>query len=212
MREKTVKAYRFFDVQDDIIRSRNGDLEWPAPNGRPGKWVRHEGEILWCQSGLYASHTIVKALHNAQGSRMGVVEARRIERDDGDKFAAREMRIVEVYEEYHLRGLAVLAASMVWPIYAKHVKDDLRPLKCLETTVAWMAGEVDDAAWAAARAAARDAAWDAARAAARDAARDAAWAAFEKKFNRRAKTLLSKDKEGVIKYLRKELASHGRSR
>ncbi len=97
--------------------------------------------------------------------------------------------IAEIYRELSdeqkkdLRLLACDYAEDVLPIFEKLRPEDSRPRDAIEDSRKYANGEIDDAAWAAARdaawAAARDAAWDAARDAAwdaaRDAARDAAW-------------------------------------
>ena len=82
-------------------------------------------------------------------------------------------------QERDFRLLACGYADRVLPIFEKTYPDDDRPRLAIEAAKQFANGEIDDAAWAAARDAARDAAGDAAGAAGDDgdAAMDAAWAA-----------------------------------
>jgi len=67
-------------------------------DGRPvppiGETLTHEGEIAWCQSGLYASPTAWDALQYAPGPTLHRVWCEDIERQDIDKFVCRKRTIV----------------------------------------------------------------------------------------------------------------------
>lgn len=73
------------------------------------------------------------------------------------------------------RLMAADFAESVLHIYEAAYANDRRPRDAIEAARAFALGEINDAAWVAARAAARAAAGDAARDAARDAALAAAW-------------------------------------
>jgi hypothetical protein len=162
-----IRAYRFFDVSSDgTIRSHLGDLAWPAPNGRPGEWVKHAGACVLCKTGLHASPTVYDALQNRQGTELGAVDVREIEASDESKFSARQMRIVEIYSRKKLVGLAGCAAAMVLPLFAEKYAADQRPRRAIEAVIAWLDTQPGSAAaaWSAAAAAwsAAAAAWSAA--------------------------------------------------
>jgi len=80
--------------------------------------------------------------------------------------------------ERRLRLFAADCAAHVLHIYERS-ESSPAPRNSIIASRQYARGEIDDAAWDAARAAARDAAWDAAQAAARDAAGAAAGAAEE---------------------------------
>ena len=154
-------------------------------DGRPipaiGEKLTHTGEIVWCKSGLYASHKPHQALQYARGKWLHRVECGQIEREDGDKFVCRERTILQTIDAEHLlRRFAAdqaLSVAHLWDM-PDVVRDYLTSLDATKRyavrAAAWAAVR---AAAAAARAAAADAAWaaaTAARAAAAWAARDAA--------------------------------------
>jgi hypothetical protein len=164
-----------------------------------GEWLEHDGPIVWCETGLYASRRIIDALSYARGHFISRVECSQLEHEDTDKFVCRRRKVVARIEgEQLLRKFArrqARGAAHLWDM-----PDVVR--KYLETGDEAIRDAARDAAWAAARAAARDvagaaadaacaaaraAAWAAARdvagaawAAARDAALSAAWAAANK--------------------------------
>ena len=164
-------------------------------DGRPipaiGEKLIYTGEIIWCQSGLYASPKPHQALQYAPGKWLHRVECEQIERDDGDKFVCRERTILRTIDAEHLmRRFAAdqaLSVAHMWDM-PEVVRDYLMTLDQSKRAAAWAAaGDAADAAaldaaWAAAGAAA-DAAWAAAWAAAEDAADaaalDAAWEDFD---------------------------------
>lgn len=67
-------------------------------DGRPvpedGEWLEHEGEIVWCQNGLYASRTPFDALGFAPGANLCLVECENIQKEDARKFVCRRRRIL----------------------------------------------------------------------------------------------------------------------
>jgi hypothetical protein len=179
----------------------NGTLRDGKPVPPAGEWLRHDGPIEPCVSGLHASPRVLDALAFAPGATLHRVELRGNVTPHGDpvdKFVARERRVLWALDasvmDSLLRRFARLCALDVihlWDapdVVVRYLRTGDEKLR----DAAWHAAR--DAAWYAARDAARghaardagDAAWyaaDAARdaAAAWDtawyAARDAAWAA-----------------------------------
>lgn len=168
-------------------------------DGRPvppvGEWLRHEGEIEICRTGLHASERLFDALGFAPGNMLHRVECRDIRGRESDKFVCRERRILwSLDAEPVLRAFSrrvALDVAHLWDMptvvreYLETGNEDLRDAARNVTRAAtWDAAM--DAAWAAARYDAWAAAWaaatDAARYDARDAATDAARAAAITKY------------------------------
>ena len=170
-----------------------------SPIPEPGVWLKHDGPVIPCKSGLHASEHPFDALAYAPGNLLHKVRLRGNITPHGnpvDKYCASERRIVatidaECVMRSFARRVALDAVKRYWleapEVVVEYLKtgDETKRAAARDAAgdAAWAAAR--DAAWAAARAAARDAAWDAARAAAWDAARaaaedaagDAAWAA-----------------------------------
>jgi hypothetical protein len=180
MAKDTITAWRFFERngEGDGLKSRNGVLVWPMPNGKPGKWITHAGPVVLCQSGLHASPTVLEALFERQGYILGKVEARKIAVKKPEKFVARQMRLVRVYEREYVVGLGIVGASLALKHFENQYPNDDRPREAIRAAIEWAKSgtpAADAAAAAADRAA--DAAADAAAAAAADRAAAAAAAA-----------------------------------
>jgi len=161
----------------------------------PGRWRTVRGDLVPCRSGLHYCRGV--QIVSWLGPELWVFEDGAPDEtiDHGDKMVTRRGRVtrrIDAWDERMARLFAADCAEHVLHLYEAEVPGDDRPRKAVEAARAYANGDIDDAAWAAARAArdaARDAAWDAARAArdrdaawdaawaARDAARDAAWAA-----------------------------------
>jgi hypothetical protein len=168
-------------------------------DGRPippvGVWLRHEGPVVPCQSGLHASPTPWDALEWAPGNILHRVELVGAvpHGEPVDKYAASERKIIKSLDvEDIMRRFACDQALAVLPSSAPDIvrrylvtADDSIMAAARDAAwadakaAAWDAAKAAawDAARAAAKAAAWYAAWDAAKAAAWDAARAAAWAA-----------------------------------
>lgn len=171
----TVLAWHFLHPGG---RLRNGEAAPPD-----GEWLKHDGPIVPCESGLHASKRAIDALvyapHEERIVLCRVEVAGTVIEHGGsaDKLAASERRIL-----WRLDGEAtdrVLREFARWSaLQVLHLWD--APQVVCDYLVT---GDetLRDAAWAAARAAAWDAAWDASKdaawAAARAATRGAAWAA-----------------------------------
>jgi hypothetical protein len=161
-------------------------------DGKPipadGEWLKHEGDVIMCATGLHASRRLIDALQYAPGSTICRVAVRGIEDEHtDDKLVARERVILWRVENADdiLRAFARKAALSVihlWDapdVVRQYLETGDESLRAAARAAAWAAAwdAARAAAWDAARAAAWDAAWDAARDAAWAAARAAAWAA-----------------------------------
>jgi hypothetical protein len=145
-----------------------------------GEWLRYEGKVVMCESGLHASVDPFDALHYAPGPILHRVECRDVVETQSDKIVCRERRIISSMDATEmLRYFARMQALSV--VHLWDAPDVV--LDYLMTRDGAIRAAARDAARAAAWAAAGDAAWAAARAAgaawaaARDAAQDATWAA-----------------------------------
>ena len=196
-------------------RLRTGEAAPPD-----GEWLKHDGPIVPCESGLHASERAIDALLYAP-SEHGVVLCRVelagtiLEHGDPvDKLVASERRILwrldgettdRVLREFArwaaLQVLHLWDAPQVVCDYLVTGDETLREAawdaaRAAAWDAAWDASK--DAAWAAARAATRDAAWAAdwaAWAAARAAARAVAWDAARDAQNTELERLLSEARE-----------------
>jgi hypothetical protein len=148
-------------------------------DGRPvpaiGETLVHDGPIIWCESGLYASRDAFDALRYAPGARLHRVLCEEIERDDTDKLVCRRRTITASIDATDLlRAFARSCALDVIDLW--NAPDVVR--RYLETGDESLRDAAWAAAWDAAQYAAADAAWAAAADAAWAAA-DAAWAAAD---------------------------------
>lgn len=140
-------------------------------DGRPvppiGETLVHEGEIVWCRSGFYASPTAWDALPYALGERLHRVLCEDIERAEANKFVCRRLTIIATID----------ATDLLRKFARKCALDVIHLWDAPQVVVDYLTtGDetLRKAAQEAARAAARSTAWAsrAARAAAR-AAREA---------------------------------------
>ena len=168
----TIIGYHF---SSDVLR--NGDPIPPI-----GQWLKHEGDVKPCKSGLHASEHPFDALQWAPGSLLHRVELRgdlQSRGDPVDKWAGRERRILQTIDATDLlRVFARWCALQVMDFWdAPQVVHDYLKTgdECKRQAAgaaAWEAREAARAAREAAREAAWAAAWEAAWAAARAAQRD----------------------------------------
>jgi hypothetical protein len=146
-------------------------LRGGRPVPKDGVWLEHNGELSLCESGLHWSRDPFDALQYAPGPVLCLVEVggEIIEGDDKG-ISTRRKIIARMDATELLRYFARMQA-----LSAIHLNEDL----CGNETVVdyLMTGDesLRDAAWDAARDAARAAAWHAERDAAMAAARAAAW-------------------------------------
>jgi len=151
--------------------------------------LRHDGRVSICETGLHASINVFDALQYAPGNTVCQVLCKDIVEQHNDKFVCRSRTILwrldaePVLHEFTRKVasdvLHLWDAPQVVQDYLVTGDDSLRVAARVAAEAAWDAARVAarDASWVAARVAAMDAAWVAARYAARDAAEAAAWAA-----------------------------------
>ena len=177
---------------------RNGD---PIP--AIGQWLKHDGKIIVCRSGLHASKHPFDALQYAPGNMLHKVILKGGLKSHGeptDKYVGRHRKILaSINAEPLLKAFArkcALEVVHLWECprvvkqYLETGDEKIRAaaraaVRAAERAAAWASARA--AAWAAARAAARAAAGDAAKAAAWDAAGDAAWDNHRKLFAKMVK-------------------------
>lgn len=165
---ETIKAWHFV----------GGRLRDGRPVPKDGVWLRHDGQIRICESGLHASRRPWNALRYAPGATLCYVECRGDIHEHDGKLVCRERRIImraDVTETLrYFARMQALSVIHLWPSAPPDVVLDYL-----------MTGDesLRHASWAAARAAtaaSRDAASAAATAAswaiAWDAATTASWA------------------------------------
>ena len=189
---KMMKTYYHFT--GDTLRDGR-----PIP--KPGVWLKHDGPVIPCKSGLHASEHPFDALAYAPGNLLHKVNLRGEITPHGDpidKHCARERRIVatidaECVMRSFARRVALDAVKRYWLEAPEVVVEYLKTGD--ETKRAAARDAAGDAAWAAARdaawAAARDAAWDAAGAAAWDAAKRKQRDLFKRMVNKEFKKHLA---------------------
>lgn len=161
--EKPVLAWHFCG---DTLRDGQ-----PIP--RKGVWLKHEGPVKMCESGLHASRRLIDALKYAPGNTLCWVECLDIVAEQDDKLVCRQRRIVAKMDAEKLlrRAARKFALDVVHLWTAPDVV--IKYLKVGDESLR-------DAAWTTAGNAARAAAGDAARTAAGAAARTAARTAQNK--------------------------------
>ena len=144
------------------------------PLPKAGDVLRHEGDVVPCESGLHGSERAIDALQYAPGHWVARCElAGTLKPHSTDKWAASERRCLTGYVDASrvLHEFACWCATQALDREeAAGRKVDPRSRKAIEVKLVWLDGKATDKELAAAM----DAAWDAARAAARDAARAAA--------------------------------------
>ncbi len=162
----TIKAWHFV----------GSTLRDGRPIPRNGSWLRHDGRIAICESGLHASRRPWHALQYAPGAVLCYVECRGDIHECDDKLVCRERRIImraDVTET--LRFFARMQALSVIRLHRECPPDVV--LDYLMTGDESIRDAARAAAWGAANAAANAAAWAAASIAANAASRAAANAA-----------------------------------
>ena len=159
-------------------------------DGRPvpadGELLVHDGPVVWCRSGLYASLDPFDALQYALSTNLCRVECADLIHCEDDKLVCRRRRIIKRRDATEMllafARWSALQVTHLWdaPLVVKRFLETGDDSLRAAASAAVSAAESDaasDAVSAAARAAARAAASAAARAAAWDAASDAVRAA-----------------------------------
>ena len=163
---KTVLAWHFLANNRKLRDGRN------VP--RVGVWLKHDGPVAMCDSGLHASRKITDALHYAPGGIICRVECRDIVEERGDKLVCRERR-----------GLWWLDANDLLRVFARRCALDVVHLWKVPDVVVRYLKTGDDSLRSAANSAANSAADSAAYYAAYYAADSAAYSAALAKQERR---------------------------
>ena len=132
-------------------------------DGRPvppdGTWLKHDGELVMCESGLHASKRLIDALKYAPGNTICRVKVGGDIVEDDDKLVASKRKIM-----WRIDGEQVLRAFARWcALQVVHLWDapDV-VIEYLTTGNEEIEDAASCAAWYAARSAERDAVWDAA--------------------------------------------------
>ena len=169
-----MKYYKVLLDNHSCVGSKMDWTKYMPKDGQPGKWTRNIKELELCASGYH----VTDAKHLIDwicGNQLFEAEIYGDFLQGDDKVACHKIRLlrqVETWNDKTLRSFACWCIRKVWRLLT-----DERSRNAVIVAEKYANGEATieelDAAWAAARAAARDAAWAAARAAARDAARDA---------------------------------------
>ena len=157
----------------------DGDQSGNGGNGRwqKNRWRSVKGDLVPCRNGLHLCRPQDLPIWILVDLWVAEYDGELIE--ETDKVVVRRARVVErlVWNDRVARLFAADCAERVLPLFEAQCPGDDRPRLAIQAARAYANGEIDAAAWAAARAAAWAAARYAARAAARAAAWDAAWAA-----------------------------------
>ena len=153
-----MKVHHGFKFIKSDMTSRNGDSGvWVL-----GKWKKCHEALVMCGTDFHASPTPLDSLEYVYGEVWTEVEARGEVLEDGDKFAASEMRIVRILDQEAIfRRFAIACAKRCLPNFEEKYPDDARPRKAIEAAEAFLKNPTD--ANRAARSAAWSAAWSAER-------------------------------------------------
>jgi hypothetical protein len=144
---------------------------WPLPqHGKPGKWVRAEGELEVCENGIHAVRLDEGALDHLDARCFIIELGGKVIWDEAErKYVARRGRLIREVTTWNARLYAHDCARHVLPIYEREHPGDTRVREALRVVRRYALGRASDeelaAAWDAAWAAAANAAaWAAARA------------------------------------------------
>jgi hypothetical protein len=156
------------------LRSGMGNNTWTI-----GKWEKHDGTLIMCQSGFHASVRAIDAMSYVACEVLAEVEVRGKKLVQEDKQCWSEMRVVKAFlwEKKDSVALSVFAAELVIGNYEKVCPNDKRPRQAIEAAKTWLKNPTVETS--SASSAAFSAASSAACSAARSAARSAAWSAAE---------------------------------
>ena len=144
-----MKAYHFLTA--DMTAGQGSEGPWAV-----GEQRYIEGEIIPCERGYHSSPSLWQALTYAPGPIACLVEIpRKGTKREFDKAASPSRKLLAAVNiESDLRLFAADCAEHVLWIYERDYPNDARPRQAIAATRAYAAGEIGDAAWAAAQAAA----------------------------------------------------------
>jgi len=123
------KHYKFLNLKRGKIVSASGNQKWKL-----GEWVKHDGKLEMCSSGLHSSPTVYQALSYVPGSVLSQVEVKGKSLKDKDKWCSSEMRIIRAWkwQKKDSMALAIFAAESVLKNFEKKYPDDKRPREAIE--------------------------------------------------------------------------------
>jgi hypothetical protein len=105
-----------------------GDMEWPLPNGKPGKWMKHEGELRMCAAGFHVTSEPKNWWHPEAKCYEVEYKGKTLADDNSDKICVERVRLVR---ELSLDDLAKLQIFYE----GSHVVTDGFALACNSATV-----------------------------------------------------------------------------
>ncbi len=115
---------------------QHGDSSWQI-----GEWTTVSGDLACCSNGLHAAARPRDSLWNMCGQRWFIAEARGETVTQGDKFAAREMRIVTEIPRIVLQRYATWCANECLGYYEAKYPTDNRLSDCIQTTERYLDGK-----------------------------------------------------------------------
>jgi hypothetical protein len=157
-----------------------GHGSWPLPkNGKPGKWLKVEGELVPCQNGLHLCTP--EQLLSWLGPTLWIAEAGKEREVQTDKIVVRRARLLRQVTTWDEKSARLFAADCAeWALKQERKagrEPDKRSWNCVRIVRDYARGKAGEEERSAAGSAARSAAESAARSAARSAAWSAAWSA-----------------------------------
>lgn len=156
---KKITARTYLKVLGEHGQPVNGGRgQWPLPDGRPGDWLKVEGELLPCRNGLHVCRGV--QVLQWLGPIWLVEPRRRTERiEHTDKTVVREARLVSRVQAWTQQTARLFAADCAERVL--HGVTDRRSHDAVRAARQYAFGMIDEAT----RAAAREVAWEAAWAA-----------------------------------------------
>ena len=160
------------------------------PLPRNGRWLKHDGPVEICKSGLHASREPFDALQYAPGDTLCLVEVEDVVKEQDDKLVARRRKIIARIDATKLlryfARMQALSCLDKWQdnppdVVLAYLMTGDETLRSVAESAAWSAAW--SATWNAAESAAWSATWNAAWSAAESAAGSAAESAARAEFN-----------------------------
>ena len=117
------------------LKSSHKDFAWEI-----GKWYKHKGKVVLCESGFHASVSPIDAMGFVNCDSLTLVEVRGKSKKQDDKQVWSEMKVKKVYPWSKVNSvmLAVFSARKVLDIYEKKYPGDDRPREAIESAEEWI--------------------------------------------------------------------------
>ena len=140
-------------LSEDGKPHNGGNGMWPLPNGKPGTWLAVKGEIVPCMNGLHLCRA--KHLVGWLGPTIWLAEIHPSCKvhEERDKLVVRRARLIRQLETWNPQTQRLFAADCAERALKKAHVDDKRSWAAIYAARRHAFGLIDDAAWAAARAA-----------------------------------------------------------